>query len=66
MPRIHVGEVPICDVYAYDIGRYYVLARLQKIWRNDGIVVLRFGFALIQGVMLGVIEIVRDANVCRV
>jgi hypothetical protein len=56
--RIKFGEVPIRDFYAYDIGRYYLLSGFQKIWGDDGIVALRFGLALLNGLLLGLVGIV--------
>lgn len=56
--RIQFGEVPIRDFYAYDIGRYYLLSVFQQLWGDDGIVALRFGLALLNGLLLGVVGVV--------
>ena len=53
--RIGFGEVPIRDFYAYDIGRYYLLAAFQTFWGDNGIVALRFGLAVLNGLILGVV-----------
>ena len=55
--RVSLGEIPIRDFYAYDVGRYYLLAVFQQLWGNDGIVALRFGLALLNGLMLGVVGV---------
>jgi hypothetical protein len=46
--RLSAGDVPILDFYAYDIGRYAVLAAAMWLWGNTGVVALRFGLMLIQ------------------
>lgn len=50
--RMLQGDVPIRDFYAYDIGRYAVLAALMWVWGNTGIIALRFGLGLIQVAIL--------------
>lgn len=50
--RMLHGDVPIRDFYAYDIGRYAVLAALMWVWGNTGIIAVRFGLLLIQAAVL--------------
>ncbi|MFM2032780.1 MAG: hypothetical protein RLZZ297_1545 [Chloroflexota bacterium] len=53
--RVLAGDVPIRDFYAYDIGRYFVLALPMAVWGNTGIVALRFGLMLLQALVLAVV-----------
>lgn len=55
--RLSAGDVPILDFYAYDIGRYAVLAAAMWLWGNTGVVALRFGLMLIQAAVLAGIAI---------
>jgi hypothetical protein len=50
--RFLYGDVPIRDFYAYDVGRYAVLAGFMWLWGNTGIIALRFGLMFVQAAVL--------------
>ena len=53
--RVVAGDVPIRDFYAYDVGRYVLLALPMLVWGNTGVVALRFGLMLIQAAVLALV-----------
>ncbi|HKU17933.1 MAG TPA: hypothetical protein VJP80_01535 [Candidatus Saccharimonadales bacterium] len=50
--RATLGEVPIRDYMAYDPGRYYWIAALMYLCRDNGITVLRVALAIFQAIGL--------------
>jgi len=61
--RVLRGEVPLRDFYSYDPGRYYYVAMIMTLLRNDGIIALRIANAIIQamGLFLALMLLDRSA-----
>ena len=62
--RVMVGEVPIRDFMAYDIGRYYWSAAFMNLWGDNGIVGLRLASTIFQIIALyiGIKALVRSTE----
>ena len=62
--RVMQGEIPIRDFNSYDPGRYYWVAAVMTLLRNDGVIALRIANAIIQAVslFLGLLLLDRDAS----
>jgi hypothetical protein len=63
--RFLYGDVPIRDFYAYDVGRYAVLAGFMWLWGNTGIIALRFGLMFVQAAVLAGLSVYLYRRVTR-
>ncbi|MGC2166216.1 MAG: hypothetical protein WA632_09410 [Gallionella sp.] len=62
--RVMLGEVPMRDFFAYDIGRYYWLAAFMRVLNDGGIFALRVGLNIFQmlALLLGLVTMVRSCK----
>ena len=62
--RTMVGEVPMRDFQAYDIGRYYWSAAFMSLWGDNGIVGLRLAATIFQviAIYIGLAVLVRNSK----
>jgi len=62
--RVLLGEVPLRDFISYDPGRYYWVAMIMTLLRNDGIIALRIANAIIQamGLFLALVLLSRGSQ----